>query len=101
MKENNVSVEGLALNMVGDVVDATGPRRFMRGVMKSVGEAFNMTVDDIREIVEPKLVGDVLVHPGYAFAASMNRYEGMEVPPPLLIHHYAGTWENDQGGETV
>ncbi|KAH6856329.1 hypothetical protein B0I37DRAFT_367129 [Chaetomium sp. MPI-CAGE-AT-0009] len=102
MKEKNVPIEGLTLEMLGDVVDATGPRRFTRSILKSVGEAYNTTLQDIQELLEPKLAGDVLVLPGYAFAASANTYDkAMDVPPPLLKHHYAGTWKNDKGGETV
>ncbi|EAQ87801.1 hypothetical protein CHGG_04420 [Chaetomium globosum CBS 148.51] len=102
MKEKNVPIEGLTLDMLGDVVDATGPRRFTRSILKSVGEAYNTTLEDIQELLEPKLAGDVLVLPGYAFAASANTYdEAMHVPPPLLKHHYAGTWKNEKGGEMV
>ena len=100
MREKNVPIEGLTLEMGGDVVDATGPRRFTRSILRSMGEAFNTTVQDIQNLLEPKLVGDVLVLPGYAFAASTNTYdESVEVPPPLVKHHYAGTWKNEKGGE--
>ncbi|KAL2131004.1 hypothetical protein VTI74DRAFT_5686 [Chaetomium olivicolor] len=101
MREKDVPVEGLALEMAGDVVDATGPRRFTRGVLKSMEGMFNATQKDFQALLEPKLVGDVLVLPGYAFAASANTYEkDFEVPPPLVKHHYAGTWKNAKGGET-
>ena len=83
--------------------------------MKSVREVYNTTLrlEDIQELLEPKLAGDVLVLPGYSFAASANTYdEAMDVlwsvewsarvgGPPLLRHHYAGTWNNDKGGKTV
>lgn len=100
MREKNIPVEGLTLKMVGDVVDATGPRRFTRSILKSMEEAFEATVQDIQKLLEPKLIGDVLVLPGYAFAASANTYdEAMEVPPPLVKHHYTGSWKNEKGGE--
>lgn len=100
MLENEVSVAGLTLQMGGDVVDATGPRRFTRGILKSMGQAFDTTLQDIQALKEPKLAGDVLVLPGYAFAASANTYDKeFTVPPPLAKHHYAGTWKNDKGGE--
>jgi len=100
MTEQQVGIEGLTMDMMGDVIDATGPRRFTRGIMKSVGDAFNITVQDIQELLEPRLVGDLLVLPGHAFAASANRYgEEMELPPPLVQHNYAGSWKNDKGGE--
>jgi hypothetical protein len=102
MRPEDVPTEGLTLEMLGDVVDATGPRRFTRSILKSVGEAYETTLEDIQELLEPKLAEDVLVLPGYAFAASANTYdEAMDVSPPLLRHHYAGTWKNDKGGEMV
>ncbi|KAK3294556.1 uncharacterized protein B0H64DRAFT_400996 [Chaetomium fimeti] len=102
MEEENVTIEGLTLEILGDVVDVTGPRRFTRSILKSVEAAYNTTLQDMQELLEPKLAGDVLVLPGYAFAASANTYdEAMDVPPPLLKHHYAGTWKNEKGGETV
>lgn len=101
MKEKNLTVEELTRDMPGDVVDATGPRRFTNSVLKSIGDIFNITLQGFEELMEPKMAGDVLVLPGYAFAASMNKYDkGLEVPSPLVKHHYAGTWKNDQGGET-
>jgi mannosyltransferase OCH1-like enzyme len=100
MREKDVPIERLTLEMVGDVVDATGPRRFTRSILKSVEETFNTTVQDIQELLEPKLVGDLLILPGYAFAASANKYgDGVAVPSPLVTHHYAGSWKNKHGGE--
>lgn len=100
MRGNYVPIEKLTLEMVGDVVDATGPRRFTESMIKSMEGAFNATAEDIQDLLEPKLVGDVLVLPGYAFAASANIYdEAMDVPPPLVKHHYAGSWKNEKGGE--
>ncbi|KAK4443395.1 glycosyltransferase [Podospora aff. communis PSN243] len=100
MRAKDVPVEKLTREIVGDIVDATGPRRFTRSTLKSVGETFNTTVDGITELWEPKLIGDVLILPGYAFAASANKYgEGVAVPSPLVTHHYAGTWKNEHGGE--
>ncbi|CAJ2511353.1 Uu.00g069780.m01.CDS01 [Anthostomella pinea] len=102
------SIPDLELSMVGDVVDFTGPRRFTRGVMKSLERhqwALNGAVDHdgLYQILEPRTVGDVLVLPGYSFALSMNKYEEIsekgEPGPPLVTHHYAGTWKNDRGGE--
>ncbi|KAL2172920.1 hypothetical protein VTG60DRAFT_98 [Thermothelomyces hinnuleus] len=99
-KKNNVSVGELTLDKIGDVVDITGPRRFTQGVLRSLGRAFRATEQDIQEILEPKLVGDVLVLPGYAFAASANHYDKeMRLPPPLVTHHYVGSWKNPKGGE--
>ena len=90
--------------MIGDVVDFSGPRRLTRSVYKSLGTMLNRTIGagDMQEILQPKLVGDVLVMPGRSFAASANRYkpdEEEELPPKLVTHHYAGTWKNNYGGE--
>jgi len=64
----------------------------------------NRTVDahDMMELVQPKLIEDVLVMPGRSFAASANKYKPEEeerLPPQLVTHHYAGTWKNKDGGE--
>lgn len=92
MVEKSVSAKGLALEMVGDVVDVTGPRRFTRSMLKSMEEALEATVEDFQTLLEPTLIRDVLVLPGYVFAAFMNTYdETIEVPPPLVEHQYAGS----------
>ncbi|KAL1837762.1 hypothetical protein VTJ49DRAFT_3426 [Mycothermus thermophilus] len=107
MKKHNITDPAdLEKDMLGDVVDATGPRAFTRGVMKSARELFKVRDQELKKLTEPKLVGDILILPGYAFAASANRYkeafgENFKVPPPLVTHHYAGTWKNDKGGETA
>lgn len=101
VQKRNVTVGELKMDMVGDVVDFTGPRRFTNGILKSLGSMYNATLDDIKDLMEPKLAGDVLVLPGHAFARTSNKYaEGMVVPPSLVTHHYAGSWKNDHGGES-
>lgn len=106
-KANNVTIPQLNMEMVGDVVDFTGPKRFARSVMKSVELAANSTGgwegwEPYHEILEPKLAGNVLILPGYALAASYNTYEEQDkVGPSLVVHHYAGTWKNEYGGERV
>lgn len=106
---NNVAISNVTLGMVGDVVDFTGPRRLTRSVFKALQQTLNATDAEFRPveestwfITEPKLVADVLVLPGFAFASSMNTYEKTDVVgPPLVTHHYAGSWKNDHGGEDV
>lgn len=103
---NLSSVAEVELGMVGDVVDFSGPRRLTRGVLKSLGRELNREVEagEISELLEPRLVGDVLVLPGRSFAESANRYGAEEegrLPPKLVEHHYAGSWKNEQGGEVV
>lgn len=106
-RDNGVGVDGVSLAMVGDVVDFTGPRRLTRSVYKSVRKAMNATEEEFGGleraswfITEPRLVGDVLVLPGFSFAHATNVYDdAVVVGPPLVKHHYAGTWKNDHGGE--
>ncbi|KAK4140972.1 uncharacterized protein C8A04DRAFT_39500 [Dichotomopilus funicola] len=99
MEEKNISVEELNLQTFDDVINLTGPRRFTKSLLKSMGKA---KAKQVQGILEPKLAGDVLILPGYAFAASTNFYdEDIELPPPLVTHHYAGSWRNRQGGEVA
>lgn len=106
MDEHKVSVGNITLQMTGDVVDFSGPRRMTNGILKSLGKTLNRTVspDEMAALLQPKLVGDVLVMPGRSFASSSNTYKPEEeesLPPKLVTHHYAGSWKNDHGGESV
>jgi alpha 1,6-mannosyltransferase len=99
-QQHNVMIAGLKLDTIGDVVDLTGPRRFMKSVLKSLDLILNSTTADrnISYLLELKLVGDVLILPGYLSTASANTYD--EVQGLVLVtHHYAGTWKNEYGGE--
>ncbi|KAJ5501140.1 hypothetical protein N7453_005957 [Penicillium expansum] len=90
------------IQMTGDVIDFTGPRRLTRGILKSLEAARNETIDmaSISNLLEPVLVEDVLILPGYSFAASSNTYSVENVTGPSLVqHHYAGSWKNHNGGE--
>jgi hypothetical protein len=81
-------------------VDLTGPRRFTRGVLKSLEASLGQPIEEksIANLLVPKLVGDILILPGYALAASSNNYqEGQRVGLSLVKHHYAGTWKNKKG----
>ncbi|KLJ10095.1 hypothetical protein EMPG_09907 [Blastomyces silverae] len=108
---NLTSTSELQLEMVGDVVDYTGPRRLTVGVLKSLSEQLGEIVDtrNISLLLSPKLIEDVLILPGYAFALSANQYDDAKWPngtdfvpgPPLVTHHYAGSWKNSYGGEVV
>ena len=97
--EHNVTISELTTEMVGDVVDITGPKRMTRSIVRSLGMMLERTVDDrdISDLKEPRLVGDVLVLPGNAFAASQSGYPE-DQGPKLVTHHYAGTWKNEKGG---
>jgi mannosyltransferase OCH1-like enzyme len=99
--EHKVMVSDLTLEMTGDVVDFTGPRRMTHSIIKSLELALNATIDtsSIYFLVEPKLVADVLILPGHSFAASSNHYKGKPPGPALVTHHFAGSWKNEHGGE--
>ncbi|KAH8670907.1 hypothetical protein BX600DRAFT_233009 [Xylariales sp. PMI_506] len=101
---HGVQLADVKMDMISDVVDFTGPRRLTNSVFKSLGMMLNSTIDmhSIINIREPKLIGDVLILPGYSFAASMNHYGEDEVlGPQLVTHHYAGSWKNENGGELL
>jgi alpha 1,6-mannosyltransferase len=99
-KEHNVTIAELTFDMIGDVVDLTGPRLMTTSILSSLSLMLNDTVDgrNISDLAKPKLLGDVLVLPSQAFAASTNRIGGKS-GVALVTHHYAGTWKNDHGGE--
>lgn len=101
-RERQVPIQDLKLDMVDDIVDVSGPRRLTRGILKSLANMLNETVDnaEISHVAEPRLLGDVLVLPDYAFADSMNQQHGDKKPgKKLTVHHYAGSWKNAKGGE--
>ncbi|KAG8156448.1 hypothetical protein KVR01_013682 [Diaporthe batatas] len=110
-RDNGVDIAGITATppMMGDIVTFCGPRRMTRSIFQSLRREMNMSDDDFRAVeegswflLEPKLVGDVLILPGYAFSRPMNFYDEAftdSLPPTLVDHHYAGTWKNEQGGE--
>jgi alpha 1,6-mannosyltransferase len=103
--EANVSIAGITVEIVGDVVDFTGPRRMTQSILKSLGLARgrNIERDEIENIREPVRVLDVTILPGFAFANSTNTFDAADGPigETLVTHHYAGTWKNVNGGEVA
>lgn len=100
--ELNVGMQDLRRDMIDDIVDVSGPRRLTRGIQKSLSKTLEREIgnDDIAHISQPKLIGDVLVLPDYAFADSMNQqYGDKKIGQVLVTHHYAGSWKNENGGE--
>ncbi len=99
-EEHQLPISQLKTEHVGDVVDITGPKRMTRSIVKSLEMTLDTTIDDrnISGLKVPKLIGDVLIMPGNAFAASQSGYPE-DQGPRLVTHHYAGTWKNDKGGE--
>lgn len=93
------SVAELTKEVIGDVVDATGPRMFTKSILKSLGQNLGLEgpvdVNTIKNLQGPKLVGDVLILPGFAFAASSNHWPSdWALAPPLITHHGLGTWKH-------
>lgn len=101
-QELGVGLQDLRPSMIGDVVDVSGPRMLTRGIQKSVSRMLGTEIgnEDMARLSQPKLLGDVLVMPDYAFADSMNQQYGDKKTGRVLVtHHYAGSWKNDNGGE--
>lgn len=101
--EANVTIAELTMEIVGDIVDYTGPRRMTRSILKSLGQVLGQPIerDMIENIREPVRVLDVTILPGYAFANLTNKFDAADGPigETLVTHHYAGTWKNENGGE--
>ena len=89
VKRNKVLLGELTLGKAGDVVDISRPRRLVHNLLKSLEKTFG---EKISSHIEPKLVGDVLIMPGFAFVASNIKDGGVG-------GHYAGTWKNDHARE--
>lgn len=101
-KELDVEIQDLRVDMIDDIVDVSGPRRLTRGIQKSLSKTLNKEIgnEDVARLSQPKLIGDVLVLPDYAFADSMNQeYGDKKIGQILVTHHYAGSWKNENGGE--
>lgn len=101
---NKVNINELTSEMVGDIVDFTGPRRLTRSVIKSLEMTLRRPIErtEIENIKDPVLVDNVLILPGYAFSSAIEDFsdlEGGQPGPSLVLHHYAGSWKNKQGGE--
>lgn len=93
-KTNNVSISGIKLEMLKDVVNVTGPKIMTIAILESLGQLLNRTVDDrdFSGIKHPKLVGDVLIMPGVSFAAAQNGFPA-DQGDALVTHHYEGSWK--------
>lgn len=93
---HKVGINGLTLEMLSDVVDVTGPKIMTIAILKSLSQLLNRTVDDrdFSGIKQPKLVGDVLIMPGNAFAAAQNNHP-TDQGDVLVTHHYEGSWKKE------
>lgn len=101
-KEHDVGIHDLKLDMIDDIIDVSGPRRLTRGVLNSLSKMLNETIgnNEISQVSEPRLIGDLLVLPDCSFANSMNQQYGDKKSGQVLVtHHYAGSWKNTKGGE--
>ena len=91
---NGVQISGIALEMLKDVVNVTGPKIMTIALLESLGQLLGREVDDrdFSGIKHPKLVGDLLIMPGVSFAASQNGYP-KDQGDALVTHHYEGSWK--------
>jgi mannan polymerase II complex HOC1 subunit len=92
--EYGVTPAEITFDMISDVVDVTGPKKMTIGILESLSQMLGRTVDD-RDIAErksPKLVGDVMIMPGMAFAAQQNGFPE-DQGKAMVTHHYAGSWK--------
>ncbi|RAL17412.1 uncharacterized protein BO97DRAFT_402018 [Aspergillus homomorphus CBS 101889] len=92
---NGVGIENLTLDMLPiDVVDVTGPKIMTIALLDGLRQLLGRVVDDrdFHDTKTPKLVGDLLIMPGNAFAAAQNGYP-RDQSPALVTHHYAGSWK--------
>lgn len=97
--ELNVDIKGHNVNLIGDIVDISGPRRLILGIRESLSRMLDRDVEvtGISSISEPKLTRDVLVLPIYAFADSMNQQFGYNMKGwKFVIYHYAGSWKKSR-----
>lgn len=100
--EHNVQLRDYTMGMVSDVVDVSGPKAMTLAIFSSLEEMLGEKLDDRNisstKLKEPVLLGDVLILPGAAMAASQN-----EMPEDegeyLVSHHYSGSWKNQNKGE--
>ncbi|TLS27287.1 hypothetical protein PpBr36_05523 [Pyricularia pennisetigena] len=101
-KRLHVPISDLKRNMIDDIIDVSGPRRMTKSIYQSLSKSLNREVgnNDIANVTEPRLLGDVLILPDHSFADSMNMWWGDKVPGrKLVVHHYARSWRNEKGGE--
>ncbi|KAJ8068537.1 hypothetical protein OCU04_004087 [Sclerotinia nivalis] len=99
-RQHNVSIDGIRIDMIPQVVDLTGPKRMTWSIAKSLNRILERELDDrhITGLRSAKLIHDVLILPGNAFAASQSSVP-KDQGPVLVSYHYAGTWKNKMGGE--
>jgi mannosyltransferase OCH1-like enzyme len=94
-EKHKVDLEHLELWMFPDVVNIAGPKKMTIGILESLSEDLKKLVDDrmVSNVMEPRLVGDVLIMPNNAFAALQAGYP-TDRGPVLVTHHYAGSWKS-------
>jgi mannosyltransferase OCH1-like enzyme len=97
----NTTISGLTMKTISDVVLVTGPQAMTRAILQSISVELGEKVDggNVSNLQEPVLLHDVLVLPNAAFAAMQGGWP-KDQGPYFVEHHYAGSWKNDQGGES-
>lgn len=101
-EEANTTIAGLTMKTISDVVAVTGPQAMTQAILRSISVELGETVtgENVSNLHEPVLLHDVLVLPNAAFAAMQAGFPE-DQGPYLVEHHYAGSWKNDAGGESV
>lgn len=74
MRYYEVALENVTMAMTGDATVFSGPGRLTRGIMRSLEDTLNRTVelDEVSSVLMPKLIGDVLIMPRRSFSTSVS-----------------------------
>lgn len=82
-----------------DVIDTTGPGVFSETVYRGLSNmtGTNFTSSNLTGLMEPRLIGDVLILPVTAFAPGVphSNARGVEDESALVQHLYHGSWKAD------
>jgi alpha 1,6-mannosyltransferase len=100
----HVTIAHLSCKQIGDEENFTGLRRMTRSILKSLESVLGDKIEErnIAAIYKPKQIGDVLILPGYSFAATINKYKPEDQQDSVLVTlHFAGSWKNEFGGEVI
>ncbi|KAF7715860.1 Alpha-1,6-mannosyltransferase [Penicillium ucsense] len=97
----NTTVAKITMKDIEDVVALTGPQAMTQAIFRSLSIDLGQPISgiDVADLRAPILLHDVLVLPNAAFAAMQGDWPE-DRGPYLVEHHYAGSWKNDDGGES-
>jgi hypothetical protein len=87
------------LGEMGDasIIDTTGPKHMSYAILRSLAQDLGTSMDDrnISDVESPRLIGDVLILPNVAFAASQADFR-KDRGPVRVTHHYMGSWKRPE-----